>query len=175
MGIRELKKELNHLEKKDMVDIITNLYRDASLAKEILDGKFSLINTEEIFQKYRKLIVDEFFPEKGFGKLRYSNIRDALSKFKKISNDTGYMAELLYTYVRCGIDFTGEYGDIDGRFYDNIGKALYRFLVYISENNLLKKYRDQCFEFIDDTRDMGWGFNEEIGDLIYEFYEENKE
>ena len=106
MGIRELKKELSALGKKELMEIIIDLYRKAPLAKEILDENYSFTNPEDIFQKYRKLIVDEFFPDKGFGKLRYANIRDALSKFKKISNDSGYMAELLFTHVRCGIDFT---------------------------------------------------------------------
>ena len=170
MGIRELKKELSALQKNELMDIIIDLYRKAPLAKEILDENYSFTNPEDVFQKYKKQISDEFFPEKGFGKLRYANIRDALSKFNKISKDPGYMAELLFTHVRCGIDFTNEYGDIDERFYENIEKALERFLVYISENNLLDKYRKQCFGFIDETDGIGWGFHDEIGNLVYEFY-----
>lgn len=171
MGIRELKKKLTSMQKNELMEIIIDLYKNVPLAKEILDENSSS-NPEEVFRKYKKQVVDEFFPEKGFGKLRSANIRDALSKFKKISNDPGYMAELLFTHVKCGIDFTNEYGDIDERFYENIEKALERFLVHISENDMLEKYRDQCFGFIDETEGIGWGFHDEIGNLVYEFYED---
>lgn len=105
-GNKGIKERIKRFGKKELMEIIIDLYRKDPLAKEILDENYSFTNPEDIFQKYRKLIVDEFFPDKGFGKLRYANIRDALSKFKKISNDSGYMAELLFTHVRCGIDFT---------------------------------------------------------------------
>lgn len=45
-----------------------------------------------------------------------------------------------------------------------------RFLVYISDNNLMEKYKDQCFGFIDETDGIGSGFHDEIANLIYEFY-----
>src|SRR6056297_1325145 len=170
MGIRELKKELNVLQKNELMEIIIDLYRKVPLAKEILNENYSFSNPEEVFRKYKKQIVDEFFPEKGFGKLGYANIRDALSKFKKISNDPDFLAELLFTHVKCGIDFTNEYGDIDERFYENIEKALERFLIHISENDMLEKYKDRCFGFIDETKGIGWGFHDEIGNLVYEFY-----
>ena len=175
MGIRELKKELDSMQKNELMEIIIDLYRKVPLAKEILDESYLFSNPEEVFRKYRKQIVDEFFPEKGFGKLRYANIRDALSKFKKISNDPKYLAELLFIHVKCGIDFTNEYGDIDERFYENIEKALERFLIHISENNLLEKYKDRCFGFIDETEGIGWGFHDEIGNLVYEFYDNIEE
>lgn len=85
------------------------------------------------------------------------------------------MAELLFTHVKCGIDFTNEYGDIDERFYENIEKALERFLIHVSENNLLEKYKDRCFGFIDETEGVGWGFHDEIGNLVYEFYDDKEE
>ncbi len=175
MGIRELKKELGSMKKNELMEIIIDLYRKVPLAKEILDEKNSFSNPEEVFRKYRKQIIDEFFPEKGFGKLRYANIRDVLSKFIKISNDPGYLAELLFTHVKCGIDFTNEYGDIGERFYENIEKALERFLVHISKNDMLEKYKDRCFGFIDETEGIGWGFHDEIGNLVYEFYDYVKE
>ncbi len=175
MGIRELKKEINSMQKNELMAIIIDLYRKVPLAKEILDESYGYTNPDIIFQKYKKQIIDEFFPEKGLGKLRYANIREAITKFNKISKDSGYMAELLFTHVRCGIDFTNEYGDIDERFYENIVKSLERFLVHISENDLLKKYKDQCFGFIDETEGIGWGFHDEIASLVYEHYEDAEE
>jgi hypothetical protein len=175
MGMRELKKELNALDKKELIEIITDLYSKAPLAKEMLDERYGFTNPVDVFQKYRKQIIDEFFPEKGFGKLRYANIRDAISKFRKISKDSGYMAELLFTHVKYGIDFTNEYGDIDERFYENIEEALERFLEFISENKLLEKYKDLCFAFIDETEGIGWGFHDEVENMVYEFYDDPEE
>ena len=108
MGIRELKKEMTSMQKNELMEIIIDLYRKVPLAKEILEENYGSSNVEEVFRKYKKQIIDEFFPEKGFGKLRYANIRDALARFKKILNEPVYMAELLFTHVKCGIDFTNE-------------------------------------------------------------------
>ncbi|MBN2435508.1 MAG: hypothetical protein JXK07_09625 [Spirochaetes bacterium] len=44
--------------------------------------------------------------------------------------------------------------------------------MHISENDMLEKYRDQCFGLIDETDGIGWGFHDEIGNLVYEFYED---
>ena len=115
--------------KNELMEIIIDLYRKVPLAKEIHDENSSS-NPEEVFRKYKKQVVD----------------------------DPGYMAELLFTHVKCRIDFTNEYGDIDERF-----------LVHISENDMLEKYKDKCIGFIDETDGIGWGFHDEIGNLVYGF------
>ncbi|MCF7946651.1 MAG: DUF6155 family protein [Spirochaetia bacterium] len=171
MGVKELKKELVNLEKEELIGIITDLYKKAPMAKEVLDVSYNPSILKEKFEKYKKKITDEFFPEKGYGRLQYSEIRNAISKFSKISNDPHYIAELLLAHVQYGIDFTNAYGDIDEQFYGNIEKALQRLLVHLDKNNLLDAYKKKCLHFVDETEEIGWGFHEEISDLVYQYYD----
>jgi hypothetical protein len=43
--------------------------------------------TEELYRKSKYKIEHEFFPERGFGKLKLSQAKKAITDFKKLSND----------------------------------------------------------------------------------------
>ncbi len=93
MGIRELKKELSALQKNELIDIIIDLYRKAPLAKEILDENYSFTNPEDVFQKYKKQISDEFFPKKGFLLLTSTPQNDIIVVQTGIVRTVGYNKE----------------------------------------------------------------------------------
>jgi hypothetical protein len=45
-------------------------------------------------------------------------------------------------------------------------------LEYIFKNNLEKKYIERCLKIYENTEGIGWGFNEGIGDLFFEYYQD---
>src|SRR5689334_11242652 len=71
----------------------------------------------EALEPYRKRIIVQFFPPRGFGKLNLREARQAIRDYRKATSDLAGTLELMMTYVENGTAFTREYGDISEGFY----------------------------------------------------------
>lgn len=119
--LTDLKKQLKEYEKKELIQLISDLYKNSKAAQAFLSVRFlGEEAVDELFNQALKKIKNEFFPEEGFGKLRLSEAKKAISEFKKLTNDEFKTAELMVFYVEQGIDFTNTYGDIDENFYSSM-------------------------------------------------------
>jgi len=136
MKITELRNKIALLSHDELEALLLQLYSKKSECKELIEAKFDPEVEARAFEKYKKQIISEFFPDRGFGKLRYSVLRKALKNFKDISTNHKLVAELMMTHVEKGVEFTNAYGDIDDRFYDNIASMYAKVLRYITAHNL---------------------------------------
>ena len=111
MGLREVKSELNKLEKEALIKHISELYKKFKPVKEYLDF---YINPDEkkILEQYKERVTEGFFPKRGY-RLKLSISRKAISDFKKLGASQEGLVDLLLHYVECGVEFTNTYGDID--------------------------------------------------------------
>ena len=173
MKITELKNEIALLSRAELEALLLQLYRKNSECKELIEAKFDPESEARVFEKYKKQIASEFFPDRGFGRLRYSFMRKALKNFKDISTNHELIAELMMTHVEKGVAFTNEYGDIDERFYDNIAGMYEKALRYITDHNLKTNFIQRCRAIVDQTRGIGWGFHDELGELYYSYFSED--
>ncbi len=172
MNITELKNNIALLSRDDLEALLLQIYRKNSECKELIESKFDPELETRAFVKYKKQIVSELFPYKGFGRLRYSVMRKALENFKDISTNHKLIAELMMTHIEKGVEFTNAYGDIDERFYDNIAGMYAKVLRYIKEHNLHTLFRQRCRIIVEQTEGIGWGFHDELGNLYYKYYTE---
>lgn len=171
MKIRELKENLHILSEEELIQLIVELYKKNQENKELIGSKFDPNVVIEAFEKYKKQIVEEFYPPNDVPRNpRYSNLRRSLKKFKDISSDPELIADLMLTHVEKGVEYTNEYGDIDEKFYNNIERTYLNLLKHLSKHNLLAEYKDRCLEIVTGTDGIGWGFHDEITDLYCEFY-----
>ncbi|MFT9497248.1 DUF6155 family protein [Anaerosolibacter sp.] len=130
---------------------------------------------DEIMEKYKKIIRNEFFPNRGFGKLRYSVMKKALDDFKKISSNPVCIAELMITYVESGVEFTNAYGDIDEIFYTKIENMYDKVLDHISQNNLENIYGKRLSAIKDRCMGIGWGFEDIMVELYYDYFSDDED
>lgn len=106
MKISELKVYLDEMPKKMLEKLVVELYQSKTFNQELIQNKIHPEDEETKLEKYKKIIKDEFFPERGFGKLRYGVMRKALSNFKKISKNpknigwgfSDYMDQVYWAY-----------------------------------------------------------------------------
>lgn len=171
MNKSELKASLHNLSKDRLVSLILDLRDLTKVNQDFLNNIFVPTNEDEIFQNYQKIVKNEFFPERGDPKLRYSILRTAINEFKKISRKPSNIASLMLFYVENGVKFTNEYGDIDERFYYTIANIYKYALDYIFKNKLEKLFMDRCHKIVIDTDEIGWGFHDYLSDLFYAYYE----
>ena len=92
--------------------------------------------------------------------------------FKKANGNTHDTLTLMLYFVKCGNDFTLEFGDIDEGFYNSMGSMFSRVV-----QTLLKQQDEQLFaEFLPQLEaefqrvdgQMGWGYPDELADHLAE-------
>jgi hypothetical protein len=166
----DLKKLLLEADKKELINVIQDLYKNSKDNRRYLLARF--IDREEtpiILEEYREIIKNEFFPKKGYGALRYSVVEKAIKDYSEASGDFTGKMELMLTYVENGVEYTNECGDIDEEFYDKIYEMLEKFCVLLKtrEGQLIYPFfRKRLFKIRDDAEEIAWGFGDAVDILI---------
>ena len=169
MGLREVKTELNKLDKEDLVKHISELYKKYKPVKEYFDF---YVNPDEkrLLEQYKEKVTEGFFPKRGY-QLKLSISRKAINDFKKLGTSAESLADLLLHFVENGVEFTNEYGDIDENFYTSIENTYSNALDLIDKNGLLDKFEERANKIVVNTENIGWGFHDYLGDVYYQHYE----
>jgi hypothetical protein len=170
-----LKNNLKKLSQGELIGLLMELYRKNNENKELLEFKFNAVDETEILKKYKQQVINEFFPARGFGKLRYSKMREAIKKFKDVSRNPALLADLMMAYVENGVRYTDEYGDIDEYFYNAMENMYDNALKYLQKNKLLDSFKGRAKAVVEDTQEMGWGFPDNLGEIYDQYYARNGE
>lgn len=94
--ITNLKKYLNNMTKEELIVEIVDIVKQYPDIKEYYTAKLDPKYEEIAFEKYKKIITNEFFPDRGFGKLRYPVVNKAIKDFCKISNNAVLISKCVY-------------------------------------------------------------------------------
>ncbi|MCX5815389.1 MAG: DUF6155 family protein [Proteobacteria bacterium] len=175
MKINALKQHLKGLPEAALIEIILDLNKTFKDVQEYLQVKFTPESTLEIYEKYRKLINDEFFPTRGFGKCRLSKAEKAISDFRKLKVPYEQVLDLMIFYVEIGVAFTNSYGDIDAEFYEKMENMFDDALMDIIELGLQERFMTRCEKIVEETDGIGWGFHDTLGEIYYEYFKNDGE
>jgi hypothetical protein len=163
--LADLKKYLRNKSKEQLVDDIVALFKSFQIVQEYYAPKLNPANDRDILEKYRKIIKDQFYPERGFPKLKYSVARKAITDYQKLSDNHYHIADLMLSYVEYGIMITNEFGDIDEQFYDSMESMFEKCLKYINRYQLKDSFKSRCGKAVADCDGIGWGFADGIADI----------
>lgn len=170
LGWFDLKKKLQKADKKELIDLIRDLYRlSEENRRYLLAGCMDTKAEPGILEAYREIIKNEFFPEKGLGALRYSVAEKAINSYFKASGDLEGKMELMLFYVENGVDFTNEYGDIDERFYDKVVGMLEKLCTLLKTPEgkpFYPRFKKRLSEIRKKAQGIGWGFEDDIDSLV---------
>ena len=72
-------------------------------------------------------------------------------------------------YVETGVRYTNEFGDIHEQFYVSMENMFEQALKFITSNKLESKFQERCFQIVEDTANVGWGFHDQLS-VIFENY-----
>lgn len=172
--LKDLKQYLNQKSKEELINEISDLFGEFENVKDYYATKINPDNAKQVLQKYKDIIKKEFFPSRGFGKARLSVARNAISDFKKVTNSKKELADIMIFYVEIGVEYTNTYGDIDESFYNSMENMYEKALKYIFDQGLQEQFIDRCEKIVKDTSGIGWGFHDTLGDMYYEYFEENQ-
>jgi hypothetical protein len=153
------------------ISIIMDCYKLSGDVKNYLHVLINPDDTvEELYRKSKSLIIQEFFPQRGFGKLRLSQAKKAITEFKSLSNNEDKTIDLMIYYVETGVEFTNSYGDINEPFYNSMASMYSNVIKKIkTQNGLYIKYNERLKAIVTNTADIGWGFHDALSYLYEEF------
>jgi hypothetical protein len=162
-----LKRYLKTISKEESIADITELFKIFPSVREYYQIKLYPQAETEVLAKYKKIIKDEFFPNRGFGKARLSIAKKAISDYRKVSSNEIDKIDIMLFYVEQGVEFTLAYGDINEAFYVSMEGMYDKSLSAITELDLKSIFEQRSQKIVADTSGIGWGFH----DTLKEIYE----
>lgn len=167
--VTDLKKALKNLEHKELITLVAELFKINAEAKEFLSVKFSgEESVNELFQKTKSLVKNEFFPDRGHPKLRLAEAKKAIMTFKKITGDQLKTLDLMLYYVEVGSQFTNTYGDIDERFYNSMLSMFDKVADECEKDELIyKKFEHRMNSVVEEAEGIGWGYYDGLAERYY--------
>lgn len=161
------------MSKEHVIEFVLEVYRNNKPTKEYIDYLLNP-NEREMLEKYRKVIIEEFYPTKRTlePKTRFSVCKKAISEFRSLKPDPKLLADLMLTLPEMACRFTNEYGDMWEQFYDSAETNFEIALKYIQKHGLLDVFKLRCQKCVEHASPCGYGFCDAIESIYYEFYKE---
>lgn len=159
--VQQLKRSLANKSEKELIEDIVALFMKFQHVKDYYTLSLDTVGEEFVVEKYKKIVTNQFFPEKGYGKLKLSVARKAISDLKKISKNPSSVVDIMLHYVEQGVGYTDQYGDIDSPFYRSMEKMFASTLEVIQRCELLPEFQERCEALIDNACE-GWGFKDNL-------------
>ena len=168
MSKAQLKKHLIKLTKEQIIDVVLELYEARKEAKEYLEFYINP-NDDAKLEEYKKIIYNEFYPNRGEPKCRFSVCRKAISDFRKLKPSPSCIADLMLFYIETGVNLTAEYGDMWEQYYTTLENNFDKAMEFIHRNGYLEELRPRIEKMLKISEECGWGFPDTLYDFYYQY------
>ena len=176
----EVKNSLKMLDKRELIDLIRDLYRHSAENRRIIISRHPEEKKSDwVLESFQQVIRNEFFSDNDFGGLRSDVARKAITDYSEGSGDLTGTMELMLLFVENVVEFVNEYGDIDEEFYDEGYEILGKFceLLKTAEGQgFYPQFKERLFKLRRESDDFGYGFGDDIanyGKDVEYFFEED--
>ncbi len=152
MPLRELKKELNQMEKTDIIKLISEMYKKIPDAKDYLDI-FTTGDIKQLIIKYKREIQNYIYPDIDMV-LRETEARKLIRYVRKMKI-TELNIELELHYVKCCLNIIEDYGYWDENYYLAVEKMFDNAVVAIYKLGIEEKNKEQIKCLVSKGYDYG--------------------
>jgi hypothetical protein len=156
------------LEKPVLLALVKDLYDAAAENRDFIEARCRPEDRAAVLEKYRRKVIEHFFPARGEAKLKLGEARKAIRDYRSATQNVSGTTELLLTFVENGTRFTHDYGDIDERFYNGVESALDELATLLRDEAraLYPGYAERLAKVERMSRGIGWGFHDFVADVI---------
>jgi len=161
---KEITEKLQELSKNELSLLVIEISKICPKARDFLAIKFSSQDSiKKVLEDYKMIIKNEFYPQRGHGKLKLSVAKKAISDFKKISVDKIMIIDLMLYYVENCVQFTIDYGDINESFYSSAESMFQNAVKTINTgDHALYEQFSSRLHWITKKAIDGWGFKDTL-------------
>lgn len=170
-GWSAVKQHLKDWDAAQLTALLKDLYDSSTDNRTFLDARVQAeVGGGAALETYRQRIVEQFYPKRGFGKLKLAEARKAIRDYKKATGNVEGTIELLLTYLENGNEFTCEFGDINGPFYDSLCSVMDELaeLLKAEEPKAYAKVQDRLDHVATKANGIGWGYGDHINGVVGE-------
>ena len=160
-GWRKLRRKMDNWPKPALLSLVKDLYDFSPDNRDFLEARFQAEdNAGPALERYRGKIIEQFFPKRGYGKIKLSEASKSIRDYRKATGNLAGTIDLMLTFVENGTKFTSQYGDIDGPFYDSLRAVLDEMskLILYEGPGLYPLFRERIRHLTDQAGNIGWGF-----------------
>jgi len=169
---KDIKPVLSGFSSSQLMGLVQDLYRLNMENASFMNARFlSDDSKQDHLAPYMVRIQRAISPKQPWKQhVKLTEGRKAISEFKKANGNTRDTLTLMIYYVKCGNDFTLEFGDVDEGFYDSLC-SMFSSVV----QTLLKQQDQELFaEFLPSLEaelhrvdgQTGWGYPDELSDYL---------
>ena len=165
VGWSQIRRQLNGWAKPALIGLVKDLYDASSGNRDFLQARLGpRADAGAMLEKYRQRVVEQFFPKRGFGKLKLAEARRAIRDYRKATGDLAGTIDLMVTFVEKGTEFTLEFGDINEAFYNSLDAVLDEVVKLLSRegSDLYPRFRARILPLRDDADKIGWGYGDSL-------------
>ena len=171
----EVKGQLKGMPTEGLLGVIQDLYALNKTNRAFLETRFVPGLASVSIEEYRKRVQHPFYPERGMGKLEYADAKRAIREYEQATSDLAGTLDLMLSFVEAGNRFTQEFGDIDEQFYNTVEGMMFnvtkRFRM-ADGKELYPQFAARLQKLYDKSRNIGWGYSDEMADMIVGLQEE---
>lgn len=169
-----LKKELEQLSKEQLIEQIVHLYGVYKPIKDFYNLYLNSSGESEIVDRYKTLILQEFYISINMSiKPSFSVAKKVISDFKALNPSPELLADLMLTLPETACRFIAEYGDMWPQYYTGTINSFEAALKFLYKKKLLDKFKLRCKSCVDQPYEIGYGFEEDLNALYYEYYSDD--
>ena len=157
-GWRSIRGQLKDWTKPALIALVKDLYEASPDNRHFLQARFQAEeNDSAALEKYRRKIVEQFFPARGMGKLRLTEARKAIRDYRKATGNLAGTIDLMLVYVENGTEFSHQFGD-SLSVYSSVISVLREMtpLLLGEGSEHLPRLRDRVQRLGTYAKDMGW-------------------
>ena len=168
-GWSAIRQQIAGWPKSALIALVKDLHAASPENRDFLRARFDAENSGgEALEKYRRKIIEQFFPQRGFGKLKLAEARKAIRDYRKATGNVAGTIDLLLTYVENGTEFTQQFGDINEAYYNSLESALKELAALLrgAGREMYPRFRDRFVRVEQLANHIGWGYGDYVREQI---------
>jgi hypothetical protein len=174
-GWQSVRRQLDDWSRPTLIALVKDLYDASPDNRDFLQARFQAEETAgTALEKYRRKIVEQFFPARGDGKLKLSEARKAIRDYRKATGNLTGTIDPMLTYVENGTEFTHQFNDINESFYNSLESVLNEMaqLLMREGSELYPQFRERVQRLTTHADHIGWGYGDALRDQVYQLENE---
>ena len=149
--------------------LVKDLYDASAENRHFLRARFEADSIGgPALETYRRKVVEQFFPKRGFGDPRPGKARKVLRDDRKATGSIPGTIDLLLSCVENGAEFTAQFGDIEGPFCRCLESAAEEMKGPLpgEENAPDRIFRKRIVRLERYANKIGWGYGDYPRDFV---------
>jgi hypothetical protein len=167
-GWSSVREQLRESQQPALMALIKDLYDSSPANRDFLHARFQAEDAGgAALEAYRRKIIEQFFPQRGFGTLKLAEARKAIRDYRKAAGNAAGTIELMLTFVENGTEFTLQFGDIDRPFYNHLASVLNEMVELLCQDaELYPRFRERIVRLERRAGNLGWGYGDHLREQV---------